>query len=155
MKHKRKKAFYKILAGIIVDGSPFDVSKNGGGYKTVQELINLYRLRELSDADKFNAWHDSLSEVKKRFDDAVTYINTNPDDLDEFRNVHIFKHRPRNRRNNQFLSVTVSYRGAKEKNTDRLLNRIEAVVRPAIKEIRETQPERLLEGQERTKKLLI
>jgi len=154
-KRKRKKGFYRILADLIVEGAPFDVSKNGGGYTTVQELINLYRLRELSDANRMKMWNESLEAIKGVFWVAIHYINDNPDNLPEFRNVHSLIYKPVNKRNIEFLSISFGYRQAKKRNTDRLIRRIETVVRPAIKEIRKIQPERLKESREKTTKLLL
>lgn len=152
---QRKKGFYRILAKLIVEGAPFDISKNDGGYKMVQELINLHRLRELSDANRHKIWNQSLDEIKKRFDDAITYINDNPDDVPEFRNLHVYKSKPLDKRNIQFLSVKVGYRKSKERNTDRLMQRIETVAKPALKEIGKTQPDRLEELRRRLEQLQV
>lgn len=154
-KKKRKKGFYKIVAKAIVEGSPFDVSKNGEGWKKVQELVTLYMLRDLSEASKYGIWNDYLTRVDGVFNKAISYINENPDNLPQYRNIHVHVHRPENKRNNEFLSIRIGYRKARERNTDRLIRRIGTVVRPAIREIRKTQPERITELGQVTHKLLL
>jgi len=156
MKHKKKKkkGFYRIVAEAIVAGAPFDVSENGGGWKKITELVTLYMLRDLADADRYGIWNEYLARVEGVFDIAIRYINNNPDDLPQFREKHVYKDLPVGKRNNQFLSIQKDYREAEERNIDRLVNRIKTVSRPAFAEIRETQPQRLNESQQRIIKLL-
>lgn len=154
-KRKKRKGFYQILAEDIVAGSPFDLSGNLDGCTTIQETITCYRLRELSEVDKHKCWSEELKEIKACFWPAIHYINDNPDDVPEFRNIHISIHRPTGKRNNEFLSINKDYREARSRNTDRLFQRIKTVTRPAIKEIKQTQPERISELQMVTKQLLL
>ena len=149
---KRKKGFYKIVAEAIVSGAPFDVSDNGGGWTKVQELITLYMLRDLNEADKFRVWSGYLARVQGIFDIAVKYINDDPEGL--FEGKHVYKSIPEGKKNIQFLSIKTGYRESVEKNTDRLIRRIENVARPAMREIRETQAGRLKEGRKKIMRLL-
>lgn len=151
MRRKRPKGFYKAVAKAIFEGAPFDTKKNNdGGWATVQELICLYMLSELSDADRHKFWASYLTKVKSCFWPAVHYINDNPDDLPEYAGIHVYIWHPEKKRNNEFVSIKVGYRKAKDRNTERLIRKIEQITRVAISEIGQTQPERLKEGKNRT-----
>lgn len=154
-KRKGQKGFYQIVAKDIFEGSPFDLSKNTEGCKTLEEAITCYRLRELSEVDKHKCWNEELKRVKGVFWCAIKYINKNPDDLPEYRNIHIHIHKPEGKRNNEFMAIKISYRKARERNTNRLIRRVKTVARPAIKEIQKTQPERMNELENITEKLLL
>jgi hypothetical protein len=154
-KKKKRKPFYQIVAKDIFEGSPFDLSKDQNGCKTLEEAVTCYRLRELNDVDKHKCWNFEIERVKGVFWPAIHYINDNPNDIPEYRNVHVHIHRPEGRRNNEFLALKINYRKARERNTDRLIRRVQTVARPAIKEIVNTQPERLTELQQFTTKLLL
>jgi len=137
-----------------VDGAPFDLSNNGGGYKTLPELVTRYILRELSEADVHRMWNETLKKVKGLWEKALGYIDDNPHNLEKFRNRYVRIHRPDGKRNNEFLSILVSYRHAKDRDTDRRIRKMETTLRSGIKEIGKRQPERLIEVRERTTKLL-
>lgn len=150
-KRKRKKGFYKVVANAIFEGAPFDTKKNNnGGWTKVQELVCLYMLRELSDADRHKLWANYLKKVESCFWPAIHYINDNTDNLPEYSDIHVLIWHPATKRNNEFLSLKKGYRKALERNTERLIVRIEKAARSAINEIRKTQPERLNEGKNRT-----
>lgn len=151
---KRKKAQYIIVAEWILEGAPFDISVNGGGFTKIQELVAVYSLKDYCEADRYKLWAIRLRQVEKAFDQAIVYINDNPYDLSELEGVHVFKHKPEAKRNNQVLSLKGSYRKSKKRNTDRLIRRVESVCRTAVAEIKKTEPERLIECRDKTKKLL-
>jgi len=74
-KRKKRKPLYQIVAELILEGAPFDISSNGDGWTKVQELVNLYRLRELPEADRYNLWDGALKEIEGVFRPAIRYIN--------------------------------------------------------------------------------
>ena len=151
---KRQKGFYKSVARAIYEGSPFDTKKNNdGGWAKVQELVCLYMLRELNDADRHKMWASYMQKVESCFWPAIHYINDNPDDLPEYRDIHVYIWHPEKKRNNEFMSLKKSYRKALERNTERLIRKMEQITRIVINEIGKTQPDRLGEGKDRTMKL--
>lgn len=151
---RHKKPQYLIVAEWILEGAPFDVSANGGGWKKIQELVAVHSLKDYCEADRYKLWALRLRQVEKAFDLAVTYINDNPDELSELEGVHVFKAKPEGKRNNEVLSLKGSYRKSKARNTDRLIRRVESVCHSAIKEIKKTEPERLIECRDKARKLL-
>lgn len=153
-KRKKRERFYQVVAKAIVEGAPFDISKNDGGWKKIQELVVLYMLRELDDASRYKIWNGFLRKVDGVFYAAIKFIDENPDNLLEFEDRYVYRRKPNGRRNNEFLSIKVGYRNAKERNTERLLRNMEKVIRPSIAEIAKKDPERLRIGQEKIRKLL-
>ena len=115
----------------------------------MQELICLYMLRELSDADRHKMWTEYLHKVKSAFWDAVKYINENPDDIPEYRGIHVHIYKPEKKRNIQYVSIRKSYRKALDRNTERLIRKMEIVAKAAVNEIKKTQFPRLEEGKNR------
>lgn len=145
----KKKGFYHIVVKAILEGSPFDTSReNDGGCKTIEELITMYILKDYSEADKCKMFNDYLSRVKGVFNHAVNYINEKVDGM----HVHIF--RPDGQRNNVFLSIQIDYRDAKSRNVDRVIGNANKIVKVARKEIEKTMPERLTRFASDTQKLI-
>jgi hypothetical protein len=136
-KKKKQKGFYVTVAESMMEGAPFDVSRNGGGWKKVQELLCLYMLRELSDADRHRIWNEYLARVEGVFWCAIKHINDNIDG----KHVHLYK--PDGKRNIEFLSIKTGYRKAKERNVDRVMGRAANVTKNAVREIQQTMPEKL------------
>jgi hypothetical protein len=145
---KRKKGFYLKVAEAIIEGSPFDVSKSDGGWTKVSQLITLYMLRNLSEADKYKVFNDYLVQVEHSLDHAINYIN------DHCEGLHVHKFLPEGKRNNEFISIKKYYRNADSRNADRVTRRAVSAIKVAKKEIEKTLPDKLPELKSKTQRLL-
>lgn len=147
MKKKKRITIKSRMADAIIEGGTFDLKDDGGGWKTVAELLANYMLRELSERDRFMYLTNGfLVKTKHNFESAIQEV--------EARGYTVYKHLPAGKRGLEFITVNRIHREADRCEMERIGRRVEGVVKHSVNRVQSKFPDKAL-GMRRKIKLLV
>ena len=109
------------MADAIIEGRTFDLKDDGGGWKTVVELLANYMLRKLPERDRFiYLGNGFLDSTRNNFGNAIRFVEDN--------GYTVYKHRPAGKTMLEFITIDKGYREADRCEVERISCRVEGVV---------------------------
>lgn len=135
-KKQRRNPWYKRIAQTIMEMETVDLALDGGGWTKVQELIALYMLRELNDADRFRLLPDYINSVDNLFDAAIAHIENTL-------GITVYKFKEEHKRNLSCITLKPDYKNAVEMDYMRMEIGTEQKVMKACGRIKQHDPQNL------------